>query len=121
MSVGSIVSEPLNRLFQETAREFSIPHQRDVVGRDTGTDGMAAALAAVDAAASSIGFPIRNMHTVSELGHTGDVRAAIHVVGRSIQEMDRQGLTADEWPPEQPRLDNAAPLTHQGFGDSDSE
>lgn len=116
MSVGSIVSEPLNRFVEETAREYSIPHQRDVVGRDTGTDGMAGALAAVDAAATSIGFPIRNMHTVSELGHTGDVRAAIHAVGRSIQEMDRQGLTPEEWPPEQPRLDRASPLTHQGFG-----
>jgi len=120
MSVGSIVSEPLNRIVEETAREYSIPHQRDVVGRDTGTDGMAGVLAAIDAAAASIGFPIRNMHTVSELGHTGDVRAAIHAVGRTIQTMDRRDLSSADWPPEQPRLDRAEPLTHQGFGEGDS-
>jgi len=45
--------------------------QKDVVGRDTGTDAMAGVLASVDVAATSVGFPIRNMHTVSELAHTG--------------------------------------------------
>lgn len=119
MSVGSIVSEPLNRVIEETAREFNIPMQRDVVGRDTGTDGMAGALAAIDAAATSIGFPIRNMHTISELGNTHDVLAAVHAIGRSIQEMDERGLTRDDWPPSQPRLDEASPLTHQGGGESE--
>ena len=37
--------------------------QRDVCGRDTGTDGMAGVLASVDCAATSVGFPIRNMNT----------------------------------------------------------
>lgn len=121
LSVGSIVSEPLNRIIEETAREFSIPSQRDVVGRDTGTDGMAGALAAIDAAATSVGFPIRNMHTVSELGHTGDVVAAIHAVGRAIQSMDNRGLTPGDWPVEQPRLDRAEPLTHPGFEAADDD
>ena len=114
MSVGSIVSEPLNRAIEETAKEFNIPMQRDVVGRDTGTDGMAGALAAIDAAATSIGFPIRNMHTISELGNTSDLLAAIHVIGRSIQHLDSQGVTPENWPPSQPRLDQASSLTHQG-------
>ena len=39
---------------------------------------MAAVFACVDSASTSIGFPIRNMHTISESGHTGDVLAAIH-------------------------------------------
>ncbi len=114
MSVGSIVSEPLNRVIEETAREYNIPMQRDVVGRDTGTDGMAGALAAIDAAATSIGYPIRNMHTISELGHTGDVLAAVHSIGRTIQELDNRGLSSEDWPPAQPRLDRAKPLEHGG-------
>jgi endoglucanase len=114
MSVGSIVSEPLNRAIEQTANEYEIPMQRDVVGRDTGTDGMAGALAAIDAAATSIGYPIRNMHTISELGNTHDVRAAIHAISRTIQHLDDQGFEADEWPPSQPRLDQASKLEHGG-------
>ena len=121
MSVGSIVSAPLNRQIEQTAKEFGIPMQRDVVGRDTGTDGMAGALASIDAAATSIGFPIRNMHTVSELGHTGDVLAAVEVIAKTLQSLDSQGITPDDWPPSQPRLDQASPLTHQGFGDEEEE
>ena len=45
-----------------------IPFQRDVRGRDSGTDAMAGVLGNVDCAATSLGFPIRNMHTTSELG-----------------------------------------------------
>jgi len=119
MSVGSIVSEPLNRVVEQTAREFNIPMQRDVVGRDTGTDGMAGALAAIDAAATSIGFPIRNMHTISELGNTRDVLAAVHAITRSIQSLDNRGLDRDDWPPTQPRLDEASPLSHRGAGDEE--
>ncbi len=121
MSVGSIVSEPLNRVVEETANAEEIPMQRDVVGRDTGTDGMAGVFAAIDAAATSIGFPIRNMHTISELGHTGDVRAAIHAITETIRELDERGATPDDWPPSQPRLDQASPLTHQGFGDDEDD
>jgi len=116
MTVGSIVSEPLNRVIEETANEYDIPMQRDVAGRDTGTDGMAGALASIDAAATSIGFPIRNMHTISETGHTGDVRCAIEAITRSIQALDKQGATSGEWPTDQPRLDQASPLKHQGDG-----
>ncbi|MFB6262187.1 MAG: M28 family peptidase [Bradymonadaceae bacterium] len=117
LSVGSIVSEPLNAVIQETAQSEEIPYQRDVVGRDTGTDGMAGALAAIDAAATSIGFPIRNMHTISELGHTGDVRAAIHGIVQSLQALDSQIDGLDDWPAEHPRLDRASALSHGGFDD----
>ncbi len=111
LSVGSIASEFLNRLVEETAREYDIPVQRDVCGRDTGTDAMAAVLASVDAAATSIGFPIRNMHTISETGHTGDVLAAIHALGKTIQAMDAKnggkGLSADDFRQGHPRLDRS--------------
>ena len=46
--------------------------------------GMAAVFAAIDAAATSVGFPIRNMHTISESGHTGDVLASIHGIVAAV-------------------------------------
>ena len=111
LSVGSIASEYLNSLFESTSLKHEIPVQRDVCGRDTGTDAMAAVLASVDAAATSIGFPIRNMHTISETGHTGDVLASIHAIARTLQRMDKmndgKGLTADDFRDGHPRLDRA--------------
>lgn len=121
MSVGSIVSEQLNQVVESTAREFGIPLQRDMVGRDTGTDGMAGALASIDAAATSIGYPIRNMHTVSELGYTGDVLAAVHVIAKSIQSLDDQNPDRASWPTDYPRLDQATELSHQGGHEADEE
>jgi putative aminopeptidase FrvX len=48
LSVGSIVSAALNGAIQRAAKRASIPLQLDVVGRDTGTDGMAGFLANID-------------------------------------------------------------------------
>jgi len=118
LSVGAVASEFLNRLFEEASIEHEIPVQRDVCGRDTGTDAMAGVLASVDAAATSIGFPIRNMHTVSELGHTGDLLASVYALVRTLQKMDQanggKGLTADDFRNGHPRLDKVEKLTHRG-------
>jgi endoglucanase len=119
MSVGSIASEQLNRRIETTAREFDIPMQRDVCGRDTGTDGMAGVLASIDTAATSIGFPIRNMHTISETGNTQDVLAAVHVIARSIIGMDDDGDLRTSFQTGHPRLDEAAGLAHQGVPEDD--
>ncbi|MEO1267918.1 MAG: peptidase M42 [Myxococcota bacterium] len=110
MAVGSIVSEQLNTFIEKAANTHSIPMQRYVVGRDTGTDGMAAVFAGVDAAAASIGFPIRNMHTISETGHTGDVLAAIHGIAAALQDMDTQRVSRDTFKDGHPRLDQATAL-----------
>ncbi len=115
LSVGSIASEQLNWIIEETASEFGIPMQRDVCGHDTGTDGMAGGLASIDCAATSIGFPIRNMHTASEAGHTRDVLAAIHVIQKALLSMDSRGLARDHLRAGHPRLDQAESLHHQGF------
>lgn len=114
MSVGAIASEQLNRIVETTAREQGIPMQRDIVGPDTGTDGMAGVLAAVDCVATSIGFPIRNMHTISETGHTKDVLAAIHAITHTVQALDALPDPHREFLDHHPRLDEAGPLGHQG-------
>ncbi|SEL99096.1 M20/M25/M40 family metallo-hydrolase [Halomonas daqiaonensis] len=114
MSVGAIASEQLNRIIETTARVQDIPMQRDIVGPDTGTDGMAGVLAAVDCVATSIGFPIRNMHTISETGYTKDVLAAIHAITHTVQALDALPDPHREFRDNHPRLDQAGALEHQG-------
>ncbi|MDR5907062.1 M20/M25/M40 family metallo-hydrolase [Franzmannia qiaohouensis] len=121
MSVGSIASEQLNRLIATTAKEQGIPLQRDIVGADTGTDGMAGVLAAVDCAATSIGFPIRNMHTISETGNTQDVLAAIHALTHTLKALDALPDIHREFLDNHPRLDEAGALAHQGHAKPEGE
>ncbi len=108
---GSITSEYLNSLIEESCSKNEIPYQMDFSGRDTGTDAMAAALAGFDCAATSIGFPIRNMHTISETGHTSDVLAAIHGMIATFQHLDNMnngtGITRNDLKNQHPRLDQA--------------
>lgn len=112
LTSGSITSTYLNHLIEDAAKAAKIPCQIDFAGRDTGTDAMAAALAGFDSAATSIGFPIRNMHTISETGHTGDVLAAIHAMDAALRKMDRMhrgsGLTRRDLENGHPRLDEAS-------------
>ena len=78
---------------------------------------MAAVFAGIDSASASIGFPIRNMHTISETGHTGDVDAAIHAIFETFKHMDAMndgaGITAEDLKNSHPRLDEAATLEHR--------
>ncbi|GHC37957.1 M20/M25/M40 family metallo-hydrolase [Aidingimonas halophila] len=121
MSVGAIASEQLNRLIETTAKEHEIPMQRDIVGIDTGTDGMAGVLAAIDCAATSIGFPIRNMHTISEAGNTQDVMAAIYALTYTLQALDGMADPHRQFLDNHPRLDQANSLAHQGSDKPDEE
>lgn len=116
LAVGSIVSEKLNSLYETVTKAEGIPMQRTVVGHDTGTDGMASVLACVDSAATSIGFPIRNMHTISESGYTGDVLAAIHGTVALLNHLNKmnggKGATAEDFKSGHPRLDQAQVHDH---------
>lgn len=109
ITTGAITSDYLNSLFEQACLENEIPVQRDMSGRDTGTDAMAAALAGFDSAATSIGFPIRNMHTISETGHTGDVLCAIHGIEATVRMMDElndgSGVTREDFQNNHVRLD----------------
>lgn len=115
LTTGAIVSETLNSRIKRAAKQHDIPMQVDVSGRDTGTDGMAGVLASIDCAATSVGFPVRNMHTISESGHTGDVLAAIHVLKETILEMDQEDNLRAAFQSGHPRLDGIDTLSHQGF------
>ena len=113
---GAIVSERLNAYIEEAAKAAGIPYLCSPTGRDTGTDGMAGVLASIDCAATSIGFPIRNMHTISESGHTGDVLAATHAVVETLVLLDKahrgRGAKRAEFLDGHVRLDQARPIVH---------
>ena len=74
---------------------------------------MAAVLASVDCAATSIGFPIRNMHTISESAHTGDLIAAAHVIFETAQAMDKIKNLQEHFKSNHPRLDRATTIKHK--------
>ena len=112
LAVGAIVTAGLNALIQDACQASNIPFQVDVCGRDTGTDAMAGVLASVDSAATSIGFPIRNMHTISECAHTGDVIAAVHALVATLRKMDADGTSTEDLCNAHPRLDGIDSLAH---------
>lgn len=107
---GSVTSEFLVQSLENVCREQDIPYQLDFSGRDMGTDGMAAALAGVDSAAITIGYPIRNMHTSSESAHTGDLLASIHALAGLLRQFnslnDGKGITRDDLKNSHIRLDH---------------
>jgi endoglucanase len=107
---GSVASEFLVQTLENVCREKEIPHQLDFSGRDMGTDGMAAALAGVDSAAITIGYPIRNMHTASESAHTGDLLASIHAIAELLRHFnglnDNSGISKEDLKNSHIRLDN---------------
>ncbi len=115
LTAGAIVSEQLNARIKQVALDMDIPMQLDVSGRDTGTDGMAGVLASIDSAATSVGFPTRNMHTISETGNTSDVLAAIHVITNTLLAMDKETDLHKKFRETHPRLDQTETITHQGF------
>jgi len=107
---GSVASEFLVQTLENLCREKGVPYQLDFSGRDMGTDGMAAALAGVDSAAITIGYPIRNMHTSSESAHTGDLLASIHAITELLRHFNGlnngTGMTKDDLKNSHIRLDN---------------
>lgn len=122
---GAVTSAALNSMITENATRHEIPIQHELAGRDTGTDAMAAVLAAIDSASASIGFPIRNMHTISESGHAGDVEAAIHGIYQTMIHMDGlndgAGISEQDLRESHPRLDEAVELTHRPAAADESD
>ncbi|KAH9256064.1 hypothetical protein BASA81_005840 [Batrachochytrium salamandrivorans] len=93
LSVGAVCSRKLNELIQTASKRAEIPVQLDCVGRDTGTDGMAGVLAAIDCAVASVGVPTRNMHTSSEAASTKDIDACLFGLAETIKLMSEEGVT----------------------------
>jgi endoglucanase len=120
---GAVTSAALNSMLTEVSGKHDIPVQHELAGRDTGTDAMAAVLASIDSACASIGFPIRNMHTISESGHTGDVEAAIHAIYQTMVYMDGlnsgAGINGNDLRESHPRLDESVALTHRPAPEKD--
>ena len=112
LSTGAVISEQLNARIKQAARQHKIPLQLDVAGRDFGTDDIASVYAGLDSAVTSVGFPTRNMHTISETGHTGDVLAAVHVLKETLLAMDAEDDPKTVFRESHPRLDDTIPIAH---------
>lgn len=114
---GAITSAKLNSMISEVSADHGIPVQHELAGRDTGTDAMASFFSCIDSATASMGLPIRNMHTISETGHTGDVDAAIHAIAAMLKHMDQmnngKGIRPDDLRNSHPRLDQSQVLGHR--------
>ena len=113
---GSITSPAINGMLESVAKEEGIPFQLDVRERH-GHRWYGWVSSVVDAASASIGFPIRNMHTISECGHTGDVLAAVHVLNALVERLECEGVRAND-PEMHPRLDLAVPRECQASEDN---
>jgi putative aminopeptidase FrvX len=111
LATGAVTSEFMNSSIAKACAKEKIPFQRSPTGRDTGTDAMAAVLGNIDAAAVSVGIPLRNMHTISETAHTGDVLACLHGLEAALNLMDGlhggRGLSREDLQENHPRLDEA--------------
>ena len=122
---GAVCSAALNSMLTKVSLEHGIPVQHELAGRDTGTDAMAAVLASIDSASASIGFPIRNMHTISETGHTHDLETAIHAIFQTMVHMDGlnggKGISGDDLRESHPRLDQSVALEHLPAPEKDDD
>ena len=121
LSFGAICSAQLNSIILETAKERDIPVQPKSAGRDTGTDAMAGVFASIDAAATSMGVPIRNMHTISETGHTGDLLGATHLVAETVRTLSDRGMTADHFRNGHPDLGESSPIAWVPGGEDEEK
>ena len=121
LSFGAICSAQLNSIILDAAKAMEMDVQCKSAGRDTGTDAMAAVFAGIDAAATSMGVPIRNMHTISETGHTGDLIGATHLVADTIRLLDSRKITAESFRDGHPNLGEAKPLTWQAGDEGEDE
>ena len=111
LCTGSLVSEYLNTHVKRACADAEIPIQLSPAGRVTGTDAMAAGFASIDAAATSVGIPVRNMHTISECGTDVDLLGCIHGLAATLRHLDEEGVTRDHFKAGHPRLDEAEPLS----------
>lgn len=93
VGTGSVTSNFLNSTIIKAAKENEIPIQLDQNGTDTGTDAMASVLSNKDVVCTSVGVPVRNMHTVSECGVTDDVYAASFLIQKSVEKLVEEQKT----------------------------
>jgi len=93
---GSLVCHPLLvKHMREIAETRQIPHQLEVLPRG-GTDGGALQRSAAGCAGMTLSIPTRYIHTVNELVHRDDVRAAIDLLAGYLESADPARLRFDD-------------------------
>lgn len=93
---GSMISHPhLVKKMRETAKAEGIPHQLEVLPRG-GTDGGALQRSGSGCAGITLSVPTRYIHTVNEMVHAGDVRAAIDLLAAYLNRAEPGQIEAAE-------------------------
>jgi putative aminopeptidase FrvX len=80
LTSGPAVHRKLLHLIQDTADKHSIPFQREVASRGTGTDTDSFAYANGGVPSALISLPLRYMHTTVEMAHRADVESVIRLI-----------------------------------------
>lgn len=82
------VHQKLLQLILDTAEEKSIPIQREVASRRTGTDTDAFAYSNGGVPSALISLPLRYMHTTVEMAHKSDVESVIKLIFEVLQKIE---------------------------------
>lgn len=109
VATGSVCSPTLVTMIQRIAQDQKIPMQIDPVGRITGTDAMGAWMGGIDAATTSLGMAIRDMHSALEGGHTGDVITTIHLLDALVRRLSFEDVQPGHFHSIHPNLSQAEP------------
>lgn len=88
LTKGPAVHNKLLKLVMDTATENSIPFQRDVVSRSTGTDTDSFAYSNGGVPSCLISLPLRYMHTTVESAHKDDVDAVIRLIYETLLKLN---------------------------------
>lgn len=88
LCLSGTVNKPMNRLFEQVAREKNIPLQYEVAGGSTHTDGDVALMTGAGVPVALVSIPLRYMHSSAEVGCWKDLEYCIELVAGFLMEMD---------------------------------
>lgn len=92
---GSVHSYRLMSLIKQAGNAIGLPIQFASVGAREGNDSMAAVNASIDAASTSISFPVRYLHTPAEMAYGADLLTGVDLLIALVQELHTGHWDAD--------------------------
>lgn len=93
---SSIVNKKLNRMLEDTAKEYNIPIQYEIAVGTTGTDADRIYYTKEGIPCALISIPLKNMHSPSEICDLQDVEAIIELIARFICRLDKPSFNPYE-------------------------
>ena len=88
LCLSGMVNKPMNRLFEEVAREMDIPLQYEVAGGDTSTDGDIMLMSGSGVPVALVSVPLRYMHSSVEVANWKDLEKCIELIAGFLGRID---------------------------------